>query len=149
MFWKGKNRIGLIILVAVLIFASGCGTMGGDSEEQLLKEADYLLAINDTKVSEEQARLLLCNYRNIFGKAYELDLYETAGVEFEDYIREMTINEMARIISMDYLAAERGFSLTEEEQEDLDEAYELESISRMPARVKCAELAWRTLDGMI
>ena len=32
---------------------------------------------------------------------------------------------------------------------DLDEAYELQSISRMPARVKCAELAWRTLDGML
>ena len=25
----------------------------------------------------------------------------------------------------------------------------LESISRMPARVKCAELAWRTLDEML
>ena len=30
-----------------------------------------------------------------------------------------------------------------------DEAAELETISRMPARVKCAELAWRTLEGML
>ena len=43
----------------------------------------------------------------------------------------------------------QGEELSDEEQEDLDEAYELESISRMPARVKCAELAWRTLDGML
>ena len=33
--------------------------------------------------------------------------------------------------------------------EELDEAAELESISHMPARVKCAELAWRTLDEML
>ena len=40
-------------------------------------------------------------------------------------------------------------AMTEEEQEDLDEAYELEPISRMPARVKCAELGWRTLDSIL
>lgn len=33
--------------------------------------------------------------------------------------------------------------------EDLDEAAQLQDISHMPARVKCAELAWRTLDGML
>ena len=33
--------------------------------------------------------------------------------------------------------------------EDLDEAAQLKDISHMPARVKCAELAWRTLDGML
>ena len=33
--------------------------------------------------------------------------------------------------------------------EELDEAAELESISHMPARVKCAELAWHTLDEML
>ena len=31
----------------------------------------------------------------------------------------------------------------------LDEAAELESIARMPARVKCAELAWRTLEKLL
>lgn len=34
-------------------------------------------------------------------------------------------------------------------ERELDEAYCLESISRMPARVKCAQLAWRTLDEML
>ena len=33
--------------------------------------------------------------------------------------------------------------------QELDEASCLESISRMPARVKCAELAWHTLDEML
>ena len=43
----------------------------------------------------------------------------------------------------------QGETLDESEQESLDEAYELQSISRMPARVKCAELAWRTLGVML
>lgn len=36
-------------------------------------------------------------------------------------------------------------SVTEEELEQLDEAAALQDIAKMPARVKCAELGWRTL----
>ena len=43
----------------------------------------------------------------------------------------------------------QGEELSDDEQDDLDEAYELASISRMPARVKCAELGWRTLDSIL
>ena len=34
-------------------------------------------------------------------------------------------------------------------EDELDEAACLETISRMPARVKCAELAWNTLNEML
>ena len=43
----------------------------------------------------------------------------------------------------------KGRPLTDEERADLDEAAELASIARMPARVKCAELAWRTLEKLL
>lgn len=43
----------------------------------------------------------------------------------------------------------RGEVDDEGELEELDEASCLQSISHMPARVKCAELAWRTLDEML
>ena len=43
----------------------------------------------------------------------------------------------------------RGEQKDPEVLEELDEASCLESISHMPARVKCAELAWRTLDEML
>ncbi|MFR3877582.1 MAG: hypothetical protein ACLTYW_04980 [Collinsella sp.] len=43
-----------------------------------------------------------------------------------------------------FLAMIRGEKLSEEDLEDLDEAAQLQDISHMPARVKCAELAWRT-----
>ena len=59
-----------------------------------------------------------------------------------------TVEEAKRLSAL-FFGMIQGEELSEEDKEDLDEAYELESISRMPARVKCAELAWRTLDGMI
>ncbi len=34
-------------------------------------------------------------------------------------------------------------------EEELDEAALLKDVSHMPARVKCAELAWRTLKDML
>lgn len=43
----------------------------------------------------------------------------------------------------------RGEEKDEGKLDELDEASCLESISHMPARVRCAELAWRTLDEML
>ena len=59
-----------------------------------------------------------------------------------------TVEEAKRLSGL-FIGMIQGEELSEQDIEDLDEAYELESISRMPARVKCAELAWRTLDGML
>ena len=40
----------------------------------------------------------------------------------------------------------KGEITDEAELEDLDEALSLQGVSHMPARVKCAVLAWHTLD---
>lgn len=43
----------------------------------------------------------------------------------------------------------RGEETDEDKIAQLDEAAMLKDISHMPARVKCAELAWRTLEEML
>lgn len=65
-----------------------------------------------------------------------------------DLITGETVEEAQRLTSV-FLGMIQGETLTDEDREDLDEAAELESISRMPARVKCAELAWRTLEDIL
>lgn len=65
-----------------------------------------------------------------------------------DLITGKTVGEAKRLAGL-FLGMIRGDELTERDYEDLDEAAELKDISHMPARVKCAELAWRTLDAMI
>lgn len=57
--------------------------------------------------------------------------------------------EEAKRLSELFIGMIQGNELSDEDKEDLDEAAELQSISRMPARVKCAELAWRTLNGIL
>ncbi len=39
--------------------------------------------------------------------------------------------------------------ITDDELEELEEASALANISKMPARVKCATLSWKTLEQMI
>ena len=65
-----------------------------------------------------------------------------------DLITGETVEEAKRLVGL-FLGMIKGEALSEEDMEDLDEAAELESISRMPARVKCAELAWRTLEKLL
>ena len=59
-----------------------------------------------------------------------------------------TVEEAKRLSGL-FIGMIQGTPLSEDDVEDLDEAAELQSISRMPARVKCAELAWRTLNGIL
>ena len=59
-----------------------------------------------------------------------------------------SVEEAKRLMGL-FFQMIQGDELDDNEQEALDEAFELESISRMPARVKCAELAWRTLGSML
>lgn len=39
--------------------------------------------------------------------------------------------------------------ITDDELEELEEAGALQNISKMPARVKCATLGWKTLDRLL
>ena len=40
-------------------------------------------------------------------------------------------------------------SITEEERDELEEASVLQDIAHMPARVKCAELGWHTMQELL
>ena len=42
-----------------------------------------------------------------------------------------------------------GGDITEEELEELEEAGALQNVAKMPARVKCAMLGWRTLETLL
>ena len=73
---------------------------------------------------------------------------QAAADMMADLITGETVEEAKRLVGL-FLGMIKGEALSEEDKEDLDEAAELESISRMPARVKCAELAWRTLEKLL
>ena len=82
------------------------------------------------------------------GDELTLSLRVENGVIEEAAFTGHTVEEAKRLSEL-FLAMIRGEELSSEDYEDLDEAAQLKDISHMPARVKCAELAWRTLDGML
>lgn len=62
-----------------------------------------------------------------------------------DLVKGRPVQEAKRLIAK-FFAMIKGEISGEEELEELEEAAALQGISRTPARVKCAVLAWHTLD---
>ena len=65
-----------------------------------------------------------------------------------DTLKGKTIEE-ARGIVETYIKMIQREDLTDNEIEKLEDAIAFKNISNMPARVKCALLAWHTLEKMI
>ncbi|MBO5589682.1 MAG: SUF system NifU family Fe-S cluster assembly protein [Acidaminococcaceae bacterium] len=63
-------------------------------------------------------------------------------------VKGQTVEKARRLAALFQQMIREG-TLAEEELEELEEAAALQSISRMPARVKCALLSWRTLDAAL
>lgn len=65
-----------------------------------------------------------------------------------DLLRGKSVKE-AKELCRTFIGMIRREITDDEELEKLDDALSLKNISNMPARVKCALLAWHTIDDMI
>ncbi len=63
-----------------------------------------------------------------------------------DLVKGKTIAEAKEIVEI-FLDMIMGKELSEDELDRLEDVQALAGIAKMPARVKCAVLAWRTLQG--
>lgn len=99
---------------------------------------NHVFSINGEKCTRAEARLYLCNYQNLYGSAYGLNLweYETPQLEegetLEDYVKDITLSELANIMCMEQLAVQQEIELTEAEQKKIAELTEeyYESLSK-------------------
>lgn len=62
-----------------------------------------------------------------------------------ELMRGKKVDEAKKLAEL-FIAMIKGEVTDDAELEQLDEAIALKNISNMPARVKCATLAWHTLD---
>ena len=97
----------------------------------------YLKVNNDTNVIEEASFT-----------GHGCAISQASADMMAGLLEGESIEEAKRLSGL-FIGMIQGNKLSDEDKEDLDEAAELQSISRMPARVKCAELAWRTLNGIL
>lgn len=65
-----------------------------------------------------------------------------------DLIKGKTVEE-SKTLAHKFIGMIKREITDEAELEDLDDALALQNVSNMPARVKCAVLAWHTLDDAL
>ena len=65
-----------------------------------------------------------------------------------DTLRGKTIEEAKKIINI-FIRLIKREEISEEEKKLLEDAFAFKNISNMPARVKCALLAWHTLEDIL
>lgn len=126
-----KKRFGiLVVLVSMcMCILAGCS----NRKTQVIIDLNNVgrndvFSINGTDCTKDEARLYLCNYQNIYGSAYGLDLWQydysnmDIEVSLEDYVKELTLVELSHVICMNLLAEELEIFLTPEEEKLVSEA---------------------------
>ena len=140
-----KKKFGILVILVSLFSSVLTGCNIGNTQIMIdLNNAgrNDVFSINGTDCTKDEARVYLCNYQNIYGRVYGLDLWQydysdmDIEVTLEDYVKELTVVELSHVICMNQLAEELEIGLTSEEEklvsEVTDEYYD--SLSREEIR---------------
>lgn len=133
-----KTRAVILITIIISILLSGC-TIG---DKEYVLDFNYVgrndvLSINGEECSMKEAKLYLCNYQNLYGKEYGVNLWEyefskeSASSTLEEYVKDITLLQLSNIMCMNQMAKQMELTLTEEEVQLVEKATEkyYESLS--------------------
>lgn len=106
--------------------------------------------IENTVCSLTEAKVYLCNYQNLYGTAYGVNLWnhDSTNNSLEAYVKNMTISELTRVICMDELAKKQNISLTKEETGKASEAAKTYYDSLKDAEIHYMGVSESELKGM-
>ncbi|MGN0342836.1 MAG: peptidylprolyl isomerase [Roseburia sp.] len=112
-------------LLAVLMLAlSGCSI--GNTEVVLSEELSpkEVFRIGEETVTVAQMKVYLCNYQSLYGKSYGIDMWEQQfqTEDLQDYVKDVAMSQMTRIVCMRQLADQEQVTLTEEEKASVEAA---------------------------
>lgn len=122
---KRKYTCGLICAALVLaVLPAGCRVGNRDIVVMNTMNSRQVFQIGGSECSLKEARVYLCNYANLYGTAYTIDLWrhDFGDYSLEDYVKDITLNELTRVYCMDLLAESGEMELTEEELQKTAEA---------------------------
>lgn len=89
-----------------------------------------VFSINGTECSIKEAKLYLCNYQNLYGKEFGIDLWNhnfgeyTPEVSLDEYVKDITLAQLANIMCMNMLAEDKDITLNEKEHKKIEAATE-------------------------
>lgn len=113
----------IALLVIATLFLTGC-TIGDTEYVFYEKKVDdkSVFSVGTERCSIGEAKLYLCNYKNIYGRPYGIDLWSKAALtdSLEAYVRGITLAEAGRVFCMYELAKEQELVLTEAELKQVE-----------------------------
>ncbi|WP_296115484.1 peptidyl-prolyl cis-trans isomerase [uncultured Eubacterium sp.] len=81
--------------------------------------------VGSESCSQEDAKAILMNYQKEYSNLYGIDMWEhDYGQEqsLEEYIKNLTLAQMAQVYTLDVIASEKEVTLSEDEQKKVSEA---------------------------
>ena len=126
-----KRIISVLAICVASALLAGCTI--GDTEyvldvEAVVPKGNYVFSINGSKCTQEEAKMYLCNYQNLYGNEYGMNLWEhDFGAMNKDetlkaYVKDITLSQLANIICMNLLADVKEIKLTNVELKRAEEA---------------------------
>lgn len=121
---KLTRKIAVVLLLSFSLLLTGCKIGGREVVVSNALNGHQVFKIGKTSCSLKEARVYLVNYQNIYGQAYGLDLWQHdfGDDSLVDYVKNITLQELTRVISMDELAASKEITLDDTEKDKISEA---------------------------
>ena len=140
------KKVWISVLTICLLAAVLPGCTIGDTEyvldlEVVVPQGNHVFSINGSKCSQEEAKLYLCNYQNLYGNEYGMNLWEhDFGAMHKDetlkaYVKDITLSQLANILCMNLLAQDKQIHLNSTEKKMAEAAAEEYYESLSPAEV--------------
>lgn len=147
---KMRKKIMAVLLIGLMVITSGCSIGKTDVVFTTGLSPKEVFKIEDEKVTLSQARVYLSNYQNIYGNAYDINLWEKdfETEDLEDYIKDVTIEEMTRVTCMNLLAKQKDITLTDEEKNCMEDAAEEYYESLTKEEIKYMDINKSVIEGL-
>lgn len=120
---KGRKSKRILKTVAwvmsMTMLVSGCQIGNKDIVVSKTLSNKQVFKIDKCACGLKEAKIYLTNYQNIYGKAYTIDLWQHdfGDDSLEEYVKDITLEELSRVYCMAMLAESREMSLSETELE--------------------------------
>lgn len=119
--------------ICMTVLLSGCQIGSKEIVVSKTLNSRQVFKIGSSVCELKEAKVYLANYQNLYGSAYNINLWQHdfGDASLTEYVKDVTLEELTRVYSMNLLAEADGITLSEDEQKQVAEAAEeyYESLS--------------------
>ena len=115
---RKRWAMGMTACVCALSMAlTGCQIGNKDIVVSGTLSSRQVFTLDKSACSLKEAKVYLANYQNIYGTAYTIDLWQHdfGDASLLDYVKDITLEELTRVYTMDLLAQSQEVTLSEDE----------------------------------